>query len=120
MLSKIAEWSVGAFVASADVERAFDGIKHDDVAKSLLQNANPVISKVELICQVLQCRLSFNMLVVLVREVWKALTCGSKYWTTHFVNLQVAGIGGNPLHEAQKRRVSFCQDVKDEGRVLHD
>ena len=31
MLSKAAEWGVGAFVASADVEGAFDGIKHDDV-----------------------------------------------------------------------------------------
>ena len=32
-----AEWGVGAFVASADEERAFDGIKHDDVGKALLQ-----------------------------------------------------------------------------------
>ena len=37
VLSKAAEWSVGAFVTSADVEGAFDGIKHDDVAKALLQ-----------------------------------------------------------------------------------
>ena len=37
VLSKAAEWGVGAFVASADVEGAFDGIKHDDVAKALLQ-----------------------------------------------------------------------------------
>ena len=37
VLSKAAEWGVGAFVASADVEGAFDGIKHDDVEKALLQ-----------------------------------------------------------------------------------
>ena len=36
VLSKAAEWSVGAFVASADVEGAFDCIKHDDVEKALL------------------------------------------------------------------------------------
>ena len=35
-----AEWSVGAFVASADVEGAFDGIKHDDVGKALLRRIN--------------------------------------------------------------------------------
>ena len=37
VLSKAAEWCVGAYVASADVEGAFDGIKHDDVEKALLQ-----------------------------------------------------------------------------------
>ena len=36
MLSKAAEWGVGAFVASADGEGAFDGIKHDVVEKALL------------------------------------------------------------------------------------
>ena len=37
VLGKAAEWSVGAFVASADVEGAFDCIKHDDVERALLQ-----------------------------------------------------------------------------------
>ena len=37
VLSKASEWCVGAFVASADVEGAFDGIKHDEVEKALLQ-----------------------------------------------------------------------------------
>ena len=37
VLSKAAEWRVGTFVASSDVEGAFDGIKHDDVEKALLQ-----------------------------------------------------------------------------------
>ena len=102
VLGKAAEWGVGAFVASADVEGAFDGIKHDDVAKALLQKGvhpesvcsllrESSVSKVDLICQVLRCRLPFCMLVVLVREAWKALTCGTRYWTTHHVNLQIAG-----------------------------
>ena len=37
VLSKAAEWGVGAFVASAGVEGAFDCIKHDDVERALLQ-----------------------------------------------------------------------------------
>ena len=37
MLSKAAEWGVGAFVASADVEGAIDGIRHHDVTEALLQ-----------------------------------------------------------------------------------
>ena len=37
VLSKAAEWGVGAFLVSADVEGALDGIKHDDVEKALLQ-----------------------------------------------------------------------------------
>ena len=73
-LSKAVEWGVGAFVASADVDALF--------------GANPVISRVELVCLVLRCRLPFCVLVVLVRVVWKALTCGTRYWTTHSANLQ--------------------------------
>ena len=93
---------MGAFVASADVEGAFDGIKHDDVEKALLQKvfilnpsalfcANFVISRVELICLVLHCRLLSCMLVVLGREAWQALTCGIRFWTLHSGNLLVAG-----------------------------
>ena len=37
VLSKAAEWGVGAFVASADVEGVFDCIRHDDVERALLQ-----------------------------------------------------------------------------------
>ena len=37
VLSKAAEWGVGANVASADVEGAFDGIRHEDVTQALLQ-----------------------------------------------------------------------------------
>ena len=36
-LSKAAEWGVGSFVDSADVEGAFDCIKHDDVERALLE-----------------------------------------------------------------------------------
>ena len=37
ILGKAAEWGIGAFVASADVESAFDCIKHMDVERVLLQ-----------------------------------------------------------------------------------
>ena len=37
VLSEAAEWGVGADVASADVEGAFDGIRHEDVTQALLQ-----------------------------------------------------------------------------------
>ena len=37
MLSKAAQRGVGAFVASADVEGAIDGIRHHDVTEALLQ-----------------------------------------------------------------------------------
>ena len=95
VLSKAGEWGVGAFVASADVEGACDGIKHDDVAKALLQKGvHP-----ESVCSLLRessdlkgrINLPFCTLVVLVRVAWKALTCGTRYWTTHYANLQVAG-----------------------------
>ena len=37
ILGKATEWGIGAFVASADVESAFDCIKHMDVERALLQ-----------------------------------------------------------------------------------
>ena len=92
----------GAFVASADMEGAFDCIKHNDVERALLQKvfipnlsalfcATLVISRVELICLALRCPLPFCMLVVLVRVAWKALTCGTRYWTMHSESLLDAG-----------------------------
>ena len=39
VLCKAAEWGVGAFVASPDVEGAFDCVKHDDVERALLQKS---------------------------------------------------------------------------------
>ena len=68
---------------------------------SALFCANPVISRVELVCLELRCRLLSCMLVVLGREAWRALTCGIIYWTMHSENLLVAGIGGNWLHARQ-------------------
>ena len=50
VLSEAAEWGVGAFVASADVEGAFDCIRHEDVEKALLQKGvHPVA-----VCSVLR------------------------------------------------------------------
>ena len=37
VLSKAAEWGDGAFVASADVEGAIDGIRHHDMTEALVQ-----------------------------------------------------------------------------------
>ena len=37
VLRKAAEWGVAAFVASADVDGAFDCVRHDDIEKALLQ-----------------------------------------------------------------------------------
>ena len=42
VLSNAAEWCVGAFVASADVEGAFDGINHDDVEKICFRKVSSV------------------------------------------------------------------------------
>ena len=102
MLGKATEWSVGAFVASADVESAFNCIKHMDVERALLQKAvhpasicacseNLVISKVELSYREPQCRLPFRMFVVLGKEVLKDLTCGIKFWTTYSENRLLVG-----------------------------
>ena len=58
VLSKAAEWGVGAFVASADVEGAFDGIKQHDVEKALLQKGVHPESVCSLLreCSDLKCR----------------------------------------------------------------
>ena len=61
ILGKAAERGIGAFIASADVESAFDCIKH------------------------------FHTLVVLDKEVLKDLTCGIKFWTMHSENQLLAG-----------------------------
>ena len=94
---------------------------------SALFCANPVISRVELMCLELRCPLLFCMLVVLDREAWNALICGIRYWTTHSENLQVAGnrrelasCSPRDYRKAQKRRRGSSGDaVKHEGRVLH-
>ena len=51
VLSKAAERSVGAFVASADLEGAFDCVKHDDVEKAWLQKGVHPESVCSLLCE---------------------------------------------------------------------
>ena len=51
VLCKAAEWGVGAFVASAGVEGAFNGIKHDDVARALLPKGVHPESVCSLLCE---------------------------------------------------------------------
>ena len=52
---------------------------------------NLVISRVELIDQVHQCRLPFRMLEVPSKEVLKDLTCGIKFWTKRSENQLLVG-----------------------------
>ena len=86
VLSNAAEWRVGVFLASADVDGSFDCIRHEDVEKALLQKSvrcGAVCSlqrescdlKGRKICQVIQLPLIFCMLVVPVRRVWTDQTC---------------------------------------------
>ena len=49
--SKAAEWGVGAFVASADVEGAFDGIRHEDVTQALLQKGVHLEAVCSILCE---------------------------------------------------------------------
>ena len=82
VLSKAAEWGVGAFLASADVEGVFDGIRHEHVEKALLQKGvrpGALCSLLRESCD-LKSRnslpgaplsLIFCMLVAPVRRVWK-------------------------------------------------
>ena len=76
--------------------------------------ANPVISRVELICLVLRCRLLSCVLVVLGREAWKAQTCGIRFWTMHSENLLAAG---------NRRELASCSPKTTEkpkrGAVVH-
>ena len=133
VLSKAAEWGVGAsvprlmwrvllMVSNMMMLRKLCFRKVCILNPSALFFANPVISRVAFICQLLRCRLPFCMLVVLVRVAWKALTCGTRYWTTHYVNLQVAGnwresASCSPRSTVKpKRRRGLSGDaVKDEG-----
>ena len=81
VLSKAAEWGVGAFVPSADVEGASCLISNTMTLKdalladkvfipnlSALFCANLLISRVELICLVLRCHRLFCMLAVTRQE----------------------------------------------------
>ena len=95
VLSKVAEWElmwkVLLMVSNMMMLKKLCIRKVFILNPSALFCANPVISRVELICLVPRCRLLFCTLVVLDSEAWKALTCGIRYWTTHSENLQVAG-----------------------------
>ena len=117
IVGKAAEWGIGAFVASADVESAFDCIKHMDVQRALLQKVfilhryvlcseNLAISRVELTYQEPQCRLPFRMLVVLDKVVLKDQTCGIKFWTSHSENLL---LDGNLRRFGFKLAADYCR-----------
>ena len=110
VLSKAAEWGVGANVASADVEGAFDDIGHEDVTQALLQKGvhpGTVCLFLHESCdhqgqnQPTRCPLfllSLYMLGSLARAVWRSLIYGTRCWTMRF---------GNLLHVGKLRESAF-------------
>ena len=102
VLSKGAEWRVGAYVASADVEGAFDGIWHQDITDALLRKGvHP-----EVVCALMRESFDLQGKISLPAAPLssgleyargtrqgsvKVQIYGIRYWTMHCVNLQRAG-----------------------------
>ena len=128
VLSKAAEWRVGAFVASADVEGAFDGIKHDDVAKALLQKSVHPESVCSLLRESSDLKGRINLpgapmspAFLYARGARQGSVEGPDLWN-QVSRLESEGIGfmlAKDYRKVKKRRGSSGEDVKDEGRVLH-
>ena len=138
VLSKAAEWSVGAFVASVDVEGAFDCIKHDDVEKGLLQKGVHPESVCSLLREssdlkgriyLLGAPMSPSFLYargarqgsvegpdILNQVLDNALREPAGRWESEGIGFMLA----KDYRNAHKRRRGSSGDaVKDEGRVLH-
>ena len=93
-----AEWRVRSFVASADVEEAFDGIRHQDMIEAVFCRkecvvkwfvrfcVNPLICKAESVSLELRYPQDSTLFLVLGRGVLRG-----PIWTTHCKNLQLAG-----------------------------
>ena len=139
VLSKAGEWGVGAFVASADVEGAFDGIKHDDdVEKALLQKGVHPESVCSLLRESSDLKGRINLLgapmspaFLYARGDRQRSVEGPDMWNQvldsalreHAGRWESEGIGfmlAKDYRKAQKRRRGLSGDaVKDEGQVLH-
>ena len=134
VLSKAAEWSVGA---SADVEGAFDGIKHDDVEKVLLQKGvHP-----ESVCSLLRessdlkgrIKLPFAPMspaFLYARGARQGSVEGPDMWNQVLDNAlrepagrwKTEGVGfmlSRDYRKAQKMRRGSSGDAVKEGQVLH-
>ena len=138
VLSKAAEWGVGAFVASADVEGASDCIKHDDVDRALLlKGVHP-----ESVCSLLResCDLKgrinlpgipMSLAFLYARGARQGSVEGPDMWNQVLDNAlrepagrwETEGVGfmlARDYRKAQKRRRGSSGDaVNDEGQVLH-
>ena len=67
---------MGAFVASADVEGAFEGIRHEDVGNHLLQKGvHPGA-----VCSLLRESCDLKGKFARRSNVWKDVTCGTRCW----------------------------------------
>ena len=138
MLSKAAEWGVGAFVASADVEGAFDRIKHDDFEKALLQKGVHPESVCSLLRESSDLKGRINLpgapmspAFLYARGARQGSVEGPDMWNQVLDNAlrepagrwETEGVGfvlARDYRKAQKRRRGSSGDaVKDEGRVLY-
>ena len=137
VLSKAAEWGVGAFVASADVEGAFGGIKHDDVEKALLQKGVHPESVCSLLRESSDLKGRINLpgapvslAFLYARGARQGSVEGPDMWNQELDNAQrepagrweSEGIGfmlAKDCRKAKKRRGTSGEAVKDEDRVLH-
>ena len=138
VLSKAAEWGVGAFVASADVEGAFDGIKHDDVEKALLHTGVHPGSVCSLLRESSDLKGRIKLLgapmspaFLYARGARQGSVEGPDMWNQVLDNAlhepagrwESEGIGfmlAKDYRKAhKKRRGPSGEAVKDEGRVFH-
>ena len=125
VLSKAAEWGVGAFVASADVEGAFDCSTHDDVEKALLQKNLDLKGRINL------PGAPMSPAFLYARGARQGSAEGPDMWNQVLDNAlrepagrwESEGIGfllARDYRKAQKRRRGSSGDaLEDEGRVLH-
>ena len=127
VLSKAAEWSVGAFVASADVEGAFDGIKHIMWKKlcSLLRESSDLKGRINLpgapmLFAFLYAR-GARQGSVEGPDMWNqvqdnALREPAGRWESEGTGFMLA----RDYRKAQKKRRGSSGDfVKEEGQELH-
>ena len=129
---------MGVFVASADVEGAFDGIKHDDVEKAVLQKGVHPESVCSLLRESSDLKGRINLPGAPMSPAFlyapgarQGSVEGPDMWNQVLDNAlrepaarwETEGIGfmlDKDYRKVQKRRRGSSGDVvKDEGRVLH-
>ena len=134
VLSKAAEWCVAAFVASADVEGAFDGIKDDDVEKALLQKGVHPESVCSLLRESSDLKGRINLpgapmspAFLYARGARQGSVEGPDMWNQVLDNAlrepagrwETEGVGFMLARDYRKAQMGRRDAVKDEGQVLH-